>query len=138
VTQSTPVLKYSCLFIVSLLLTFCASAQQIDVSKYKEHYKLAIKKTAQPIKIDGELNETDWQQAQAANDFWLKFPTDDTKAKHKTEARVLYDEKFLYIGFSVIDSMPLIGQSLKRDSRIRENDGVGVMLDPFGQKTSGF
>lgn len=136
--QPTPVQKHYRLFFASLLLTVCASAQQIDVSKYKEHYKLGIKKTAQPIKIDGELDEADWQQAQAANDFWLKFPTDDTKAKHKTEARVLYDEKFLYIGFTVADSMPLIGQSLKRDSRIRENDGVGVMLDPFGQKTSGF
>lgn len=110
----------------------------IDLSKYKEQYQLPVKKTTQTIKLDGDLKEEAWQQAVEATDFWLKFPRDDAKAKHKTVAKVLYDDKFLYVGFIVTDSMPLIGQSLKRDSRIRENDGVGVMLDPFGKKTSGF
>lgn len=37
----------------------------------------------------------------------------------------------------VYDSVPLIGQSLKRDSRIRQSDGVGLMLDPMNKKTNG-
>ena len=115
-----------------------ATAQDIDVSKYKEQYQISVKKITTPIKLDGDLDETDWQQAQAATDFWLKLPRDDAKANHKTEARVLYDDKFIYFGITAYDSLPLIGQSLKRDSRIRENDGVGIMLDPFGKKTSGF
>ena len=131
-------LKYNFFLFGTLLISFCAAAQDIDVSKYREQYHVSVKKITQPIKLDGDLNEADWQNAEPANDFWLKFPTDDAKAKHKTEARVLYDDKFLYFGITAYDSMPLIGQSLKRDSRIRENDGVGVMLDPFGKKTSGF
>ena len=115
-----------------------AAAQDIDVSKYREQYHVSVKKISQPIKLDGELDEAEWLQAEPANDFWLKFPRDDAKANHKTEARVLYDDKFLYFGITAYDSLPLIGQSLKRDSRIRENDGVGIMLDPFGKKTSGF
>lgn len=70
--------------------------------------------------------------------FLAKTPRDDVKGLHKTIAKVLYDDKFLYVGFIAYDSLPLIGQSLKRDSRIRDNDGVGVMLDPMGKKTSGF
>ncbi len=113
-------------------------AQDIDVSKYREQYQVSVKKISQPLKLDGELDEPEWIQAQPAKDFWLKFPRDDAKANHKTEARVLYDDKFIYFGITAYDSLPLIGQSLKRDSRIRENDGVGIMLDPFGEKTSGF
>lgn len=109
-----------------------------DVSRYKELYQLHIKKTNHPVKLDGELNEEDWQQAGSVTNFWQKFPRDDVKAGHPTVAKVMYDERFLYVGFIVYDSLPLIGQSLKRDSRIRDNDGVGVMLDPMGKKTSGF
>jgi hypothetical protein len=129
------------LFFLTAFLLCCKivlSQDIIDVSKYKEQYQLHISKVQAPLKLDGELNETDWQKAEPATDFWIKFPRDDAKAGHKTIAKVLYDERFLYVGFLVYDSTPLIGQSLKRDSRIRDNDGVGVMLDPIGKKTSGF
>ena len=69
-----------------------ATAQDIDVSKYREHYHVSVKKISQPIKLDGELDEAGWLQSQPANDFWLKFPRDDAKANHKTEAKVLYDD----------------------------------------------
>lgn len=126
------------LTITLLLHVLFTAAQETDVSKYKELYQVRNYKTTEAIKLDGELSEASWQQAGLATDFWQKFPKDDSKAIHKTEARVMYDERFLYIGFMVYDSAPLIGQSLKRDSRIRDNDGVGVMLDPMGKKTSGF
>ena len=125
-------------FVLLFLVAHHVQAQDFDVSKYREQYQLSIKKNQQPIKMDGELDEKDWQLAPSATDFWVKFPTDDSKAKHKTVFKVLYDDKFIYFGIVAYDSLPLIGQSLKRDSRIRENDGVGITLDPFGKKTSGF
>jgi len=114
------------------------SAQDIDVSTYKEKYQLAIKKATGPVKIDAVLDEQDWQMAAPTSDFWLKFPNDNSIANHKTVVKVTYDDRFIYLGFAVYDSLPLIGQSLKRDSRIRESDGVGIILDPTGNKTNGF
>jgi Domain of unknown function (DUF5916)/Carbohydrate family 9 binding domain-like len=125
-------------FFICLFTCTQLHAQDIDVSKYKEQYQLHIKKTAQPVKIDGELNDVAWETAEPAKDFWLKFPRDDVKAKHKTEVKVSYDNNFLYVGGIIYDSLPLIGQSLKRDSRLRENDGLGVILDPMNKKTNGF
>lgn len=90
------------------------------------------------IKIDGSIDESDWAKADTASDFWMKFPNDDTKAINKTIVRLSYDDNFLYIGAIINDSAPYIGQSLKRDSRIRENDGFGVILDPVNKKTNGF
>ncbi|MCX6317974.1 MAG: DUF5916 domain-containing protein [Bacteroidetes bacterium] len=127
---------FSIVFI--LFIATGAAAQDVDVSRYKENYKVHIKKAVHPVKLDGDLSEEDWQEAGSATEFWQKFPRDDVKGIHKTIARVLYDDKFFYAGFTVYDSLPLIGQSLKRDSRIRDNDGVGIMLDPMNKKTSGF
>jgi hypothetical protein len=121
---------------------FCASqislSQDFDVSKYKEQYQLHIKKATGSIKIDGDISENDWKISAQATDFWEKFPRDNAKAYHKTIAQLTYDDRFLYVAFIVYDSVPFIGISLKRDSRIRENDGVGIMLDPMGKKTNGF
>lgn len=115
-----------------------SAAQDIDVSKYREQYQLHIHKVNEKIKIDGELTDNGWKEAGTAKDFWLKFPQDNAKASHNTEVKVTYDENFLYVGAIIYDSLPLIGQSLKRDSRIRESDGLGVVLDPMNKKTNGF
>ena len=127
------------IFIACLLLSCrMLSAQEIDVSKYKEQYQLHIQKTLNKIKLDGELNDEGWKGAEVAKDFWLKFPQDNSKATHKTEVQVTYDDNFLFVGATIYDSLPLIGQSLKRDSRIRESDGLGIVLDPMNKKTNGF
>jgi hypothetical protein len=126
-------------FAACLLLPYLQSAaQDIDVSKYREQYQLHIHKANEKIKIDGELTDNGWKEAGTAKDFWLKFPQDNAKASHNTEVKVTYDDNFLYIGAIIYDSLPLIGQSLKRDSRIRESDGLGVVLDPMNKKTNGF
>ena len=125
---------------ISLRLFVCLhlSAQEIDVSKYKEQYQLHISKTSIKIKIDGELNDEAWKTAEPATGFWLKYPKDDKKAVSKTEVKLTYDQNFLYIAAVCYDSLPLIAPSLKRDSRIRESDGIGVTLDPMNKKTNGF
>jgi hypothetical protein len=115
-----------------------ANAQVIDVAKYKEQYRLSIRKSTDKIKLDGELNEEGWKQAETGTDFWIKYPTDDEKAVSKTEMRVTYDENNIYFAAICYDSLPLVAQSLKRDSRIRENDGIGIVIDPVNKKTNGF
>ena len=127
-------------FFIASLLLFCLklSAQEIDVSKYKEQYQLHIHKTNEKIKVDGDLNEEVWKTAEPAKGFWLKFPKDDAKAVTKTEVKITYDNNFIYIGAICYDSLPLVAQSLKRDSRIRESDGLGIVLDPMNKKTNGF
>ena len=138
--KPTNCLKKILLFLTPCILFLCLklSAQDFDVVTYKQQYQLHIHKTSHKIIIDGELNEEAWQKTDTAKNFWLKFPQDNVKANHITEVRVTYDDNFLYIGAVIYDSLPLIGQSLKRDSRIRESDGLGVILDPMNKKTNGF
>jgi hypothetical protein len=126
------------LSVVLILFSVVVFAQDIDVSKYHQQYQLHIFKKTSAITVDGELNEAAWQTNEVATNFWLKFPQDNGYAKNQSIFRSCYDDKFLYIGAKVFDIKPFIGTSLKRDSRIRENDGISIVIDPMNKKTNGF
>ena len=55
------------------------------------------------IRIDGALNEGDWQRAVAATDFVQSMPNPGANASLRTEARVLYDRDALYVGVRLYD-----------------------------------
>jgi hypothetical protein len=113
-----------------------AHAFQTDSTK---QLVLNIKKATAPIQLDGDLSESDWQIADKAADFWRKFPDNKIKAAHKTEARLTYDDHFLYVGITCFDSGGTrIVQTLKRDIDFWGSDGVSIVLDPQGRKSNGF
>lgn len=127
------------LFLI-LLIGKSAYSQSIDLAHYKEQYQLNIKKSTVALKVDGLFDEAAWQGADSTALFWMKFPRDDVYADsaYRTIVKVTYDENFLYVGAILYEEAPFVGVSLKRDSRIRENDGLGVILDPVNKKTNGF
>lgn len=104
----------------------------------QQEYQLAISKTNEKIKLDGQLNEAVWQNAEVASNFWLSFPVDDEKAELSTEVKVTYDENFIYIAASLKDPNGTIIQTLKRDVDFWDGDNFVVVLDPVNQKSNGF
>lgn len=103
----------------------------------QDKYQLNITAAEQEIKVDGRLDETSWQVADTAADFWQKSPRDDVKANYQTIARVTYDEHYLYFGFICYDnSTNHVITNLKRD-QVWEGDGIGIILDPFNETTNG-
>jgi len=107
----------------------------------KEKPAIHIKKAVSEIKIDGELNETDWQNAAIAKDFFQSFPADTSFAETKTEVRLTYDDKNLYVAAHCYDEFPekdYIIQSLKRDFSYPVSDAFAVFIDPFDDKLNGF
>jgi hypothetical protein len=122
------------IFLFIAFAPFFLSAQdQNEVGSFN------IKKSSSAIVIDGNLDEDDWQSAELASDFWMKFPTNETKASVRTEIRMTYDDSKLYIAIKAYEEKPgYLVSSLKRDKGLREGDGVGVVLDPINRKTNGF
>lgn len=118
-----------------LLVRLGAQTSETDP---REQYQLKIKKTSTPIQVDGQLDEAGWEQADIATDFWLKFPQDGIKAGPKTEVRMTYDEKYLYISAVCYDTGGYVVQTLKRDSRFFDGDAFGVVIDPVNRRTNGF
>jgi hypothetical protein len=52
------------------------------------------------ISIDGQLNEEAWKKASTLNFFVHKT---HEKPLSRTEAKILWDEEFLYVGFDALD-----------------------------------
>ncbi len=101
--------------------------------------ELHVKKVRSAIKLDGILDDPDWQQAQTAGNFFLNFPVDSLPPKFQSEAKMTFDEHFLYVGFTCYDDeKPYIIQSLRRDIVWDVNDNIGIYFDPFNDFTNGF
>src|SRR5437763_3799390 len=58
---------------------------------------IRIRRISEPIKIDGRLDEPAWSEAAIAADFRQQEPNEGTPASEKTEVRVLFDDKNLYV-----------------------------------------
>ena len=112
--------------------------QQRDGEAFQKVYRYQLGKTADVIKIDGDLNEPVWSAVSKAESFWLKYPNDLGRPQKKTEVKVTYDYKFVYFGFTSFDSGKAFISSLKRDYGHDGSDGVGIIIDPTNQRTNGF
>lgn len=82
--------------------------------------------------IDGKLDETLWKQALPHDAFYQTQPFDKQKAHLKTEVRVLFDDKYLYVGIVAFDSDAQgIRDSFARRDRITiDQDFFALYLDP--------
>jgi hypothetical protein len=52
----------------------------------------------EPIIVDGKLAEPSWRKANAINDFFRIEPRQGGEYLYKTELRLLFDKKNLYVG----------------------------------------
>jgi len=98
-----------------------------------------VKKIAETIVADGELNEASWQTAESANKFWQYFPVDSIQAKEQSEIKMLYDDKNLYVGIKVYTAGKNYAiQTLKRDFRAGNSDNITLLFDTFNDGNNAF
>ncbi len=109
-------------------------------SKEKCELPVHIHHTSGTIKIDGILDEPSWQQAEMAKDFFMILPMDTSFAHVKTEVRMAYDDRFLYLSAVCYDGKPgpYMVESLRRDFSFTKNDNFIFFLDTYGDETNGF
>lgn len=108
--------------------------------KKNETYQLHIKKTTTPVKIDGIMNEQAWQESEVATDFFMVLPMDTSFARMRTEVRMTYDDKNLYLIATCFNTVPgpYYVESLRRDFSFGKNDNFLLFMDPFDDQTNGF
>lgn len=128
-------------FCFCLLPTFLFAQKDSlgDQTRNNIDYQIKITKATTEILVDGNLNEQDWANAAVAKDFWKKFPDNKTRAVTKTEARLIYDAHFLYIGFTCYDSSSRhVIPTLKRDVDYWDGDAIAVLLDPINRQSNAY
>lgn len=96
-------------------------------------------RTSEAISVDGRLDEPVWQTAPLFSDFVVSFPSPGTKPELRTEARVLYDDSFLYVGVTCFDPQPeLIVRNLGRRDSAAPADWVEVAIDSSADRRTAY
>jgi hypothetical protein len=96
-------------------------------------------RTAEPIKLDGRLDEALWKATTPATGFTQNDPQDGSPATEPTEVWVAYDDHALYVAAFCHDSEPSkIRKRLGRRDTQTDSDWFGVAVDPYNDKRSGY
>lgn len=101
---------------------------------------IIFKKIDVPIVIDGEIDEI-WAEADSAYNWMQQFPYDSSLAVNQTVAKVLYDDKNVYvlgIMYNATEDRSYVTPSLRRDFRGAANDNFTVIFDTFQDRTNAF
>lgn len=126
---------------ISIILIFLlvagleATAQSLEKKTFQ-----AIRLTDNlEIKVDGYLDDIAWDQAEIATDFVQTDPVFRDPVSQKTEVRLLYTDRGIYIGAMMYDTEPgLILKELSPRDQRGNTDFFGVVFDTYRDGLNGF
>ena len=81
------------------------------------------------MKLDGKLDEAVWKDAASTGDFVRTM--DGMKPDQKTTAKVLYDDKNLYVAFEMEDK-DVWSTLTKPDDKLWTQEAVEMFIDADG------
>ncbi|MEM6768339.1 MAG: DUF5916 domain-containing protein [Bacteroidota bacterium] len=118
-----------------IALSHCVA--QITFEPPAEPEKIQAVRVSNPINIDGKLDELGWLTAVPITSFIQKDPNQGDTVSMPTEARILFDEEYLYVG--AICKMTngradIRTQNMQRDFNYFQNDMFGIAIDGFLDK----
>ncbi len=116
------------------------TAQQ-DGAAFRADYQYQIKRTTEVIKVDGAIDESVWQKAQKATNFFYITPVADKQVEERdqTEVMMTYDDRNIYIAAICHGAEPYLVSSLKRDGRsFWDGEVFMISFDPGNERTTGF
>jgi Domain of unknown function (DUF5916)/Carbohydrate family 9 binding domain-like len=101
---------------------------------------LAVGTLKEEIRMDGRLEEADWQNAPFTDALRTTVPVENGEPSARTEVRVLASEKNLVIGIRCADEDPagIVRFAKLRDADLENEDHVRIVLDPFLDGQSGY
>ena len=126
--EKTDLKKFLFYFSLFFIQTLLINAQEVTV-KYTED----------KIEIDGSPNDSAWENADVASEFWQWRPTDSVKAVKQTEFKALFDKENLYfLVKAYTKEKNFTVYNLKRDFETKSADYVQLIFDTFNDASNGF
>jgi len=135
-------MKAALLSIVLIFLCCGAAFSQTEVKTGKAALTLPPEKAnpvklilfAKPPTIDGKLDDEVWKTAVVLKDFYQIQPGDNLIPENRTEVRLGYDARFLYIAFHCFDDPAKVRANIPKRDNIWDDDYVGILFDTFNDQ----
>lgn len=124
----------------SLLNEQTSTGQAVIFAPSKKPRIIRAVEISDKLKIDGHLDEADWQRAKPISRFVQVDPKQGLPATFDTDVRVLYNRQFLYVAAINHDSLgrkAIRTPNFKRDFENRAHDLFGVVIDGFNDRRNG-
>ncbi len=99
---------------------------------------LAAVRTRASIVVDGRLDEAAWALARVTDAFTQQYPAEGALPAERTELRVLYDDRALYIGIVCFQKTAPVLARLTRRDRVVAGDRVTVDISSRADRLSAF
>ena len=140
--------KLSCYLLYLLTLVYCLQfgmawssdlVEQSSQSIQAERHIYQLAHEAGNIRVDGVLDEPQWQNATRMNLKYENKPGIGQLAKVKTVALVFENGKRLFVAIKAYDPDPKkIRASFRDRDAIFADDNVGIIIDTFNDERSGY
>ncbi len=119
-----------------LLLVLIGVSLSTVFAQQKSYTSNKVEKST--IKIDGIIDEADWNNVIWENNFTQYEPNEGDAPTQNTEFKILYDDNYLYIAIKAFDTEP--EKIEKRMSRRDSWDGdlVAIQIDSYFDKKTAF
>ncbi len=120
------------------LLPLCASLALIAGPAMAGFHAYQISSPDEHVKLDGKLDDAVWKKAAVHDTFWQTQPVDKVAAPMRTEVRVAYDKRYMYVGLTAFDADPsqIRGPFARRDKASPDQDLLGLYIDTSGAHKS--
>jgi len=115
------------LIVFPLVFLHQASAQEIR--------EYTVKRATSTITVDGRLNEADWSAAALTERFVLY--ADGAPTRLCTQAKFLWDDQYLYVGF-LCEDPDVWATMTERDDHLWNGEVVEILCDPDGDSVNYF
>jgi len=126
------------LLVAAVLFALCYSPNAAASFTPKYRPSLHIEKVQGQIHIDGDLGDSGWRTAARADGFAEVNPGDQIEPPVQSEAWVTYDESNLYVALIAHDNPEDVRASVSDRDNIFRDDYFGIMIDPYGDQSSGY
>ena len=123
-----------CLLLLLFIAPFLSNADS------KRHIQQALTiRTDNPPVIDGIINSDEWGMADVISDFTQYDPIYHATPSQRTEVRILYDDRAIYIAAMLYDTAPdsILRQLGQRNSSLNA-DAFGIRLDTYNNQLDAY
>ncbi|MDP7529501.1 MAG: hypothetical protein QGH61_09230, partial [Candidatus Marinimicrobia bacterium] len=123
-------------FLITLYAGLFASTRPLA----QERPRGIVGHVEEEVRIDGVLDEGSWGRSTPLGPLTMIEPMEGEPPTAATEIRVMADVRNLYVGIWAYDDNPaeIVSYSKARDSQLRSEDHIKIIVDPFQDGQSGF